>query len=139
MAVAPIVLHCGVSTAPVPLTERFEVPTGSARAINATRERGGRVIAVGTAAVRAVETVAAPDGSVEPYRGWTDLQIGPERPVRAVDGLLTGWHEPGSSHLRLLGAFADERQLADRYRSALERRYLWHEFGDLHLLLPAAP
>ncbi len=134
--IAPVVLHCGVSTAAVPLTERFEVPAGTAEAVNATHDRGGRVVAVGTATVRAVETVAAPDGTVEASRGWTDLQIGPDRPARAVDGLLTGWHEPGSSHLRMLRAFADEGQLADSYRSALVRRYLWHEFGDLQLLLP---
>ena len=135
VGIAPIVLHCGVSTAQVPLMERFEVPTGTAETINATHARGHRVVAVGTAAVRAIETVAAPDGRVEPQRGWTDLRIGPDRPVRALDGLLTGWHEPGSSHLQLLGAFTDQIQLERSYRSALGRRYLWHEFGDLHLLL----
>lgn len=135
--VAPVVLHCGVSTAPAPLPERFDMPAATARLVNATRRRGGRVVAVGTAAVRAVETAAAPDGSVRADRGWTDLEIGPARPVRAVDGLLTGWHEPDSSHLRLLTAFADGDQLATAYRSALRHGYLWHEFGDLHLLLPS--
>jgi S-adenosylmethionine:tRNA ribosyltransferase-isomerase len=94
------------------------------------------VIAVGTTVVRALETAAAGDGSVAPAEGWTRLVVTPERGVRAIDGLLTGWHEPESSHLQLLEAVGG-RELIDRaYREALERGYLWHEFGDVHLILP---
>jgi S-adenosylmethionine:tRNA ribosyltransferase-isomerase len=139
VGVAPVVLHSGVSSpeaheAPAP--ERFRVPPATARWINATREGGGRVVAVGTTVVRALETVADGSGRAHPGEGWTELVIGPERGVRLVDGLLTGWHEPEASHLNLLEAVAG-RDLLDRcYREALSHGYLWHEFGDLCLLLP---
>jgi S-adenosylmethionine:tRNA ribosyltransferase-isomerase len=94
------------------------------------------VIAVGTTVVRALETVAEPDGSVRPGEGWTSLTVTPERGVRAVDGLLTGWHEPEASHLLMLEAFAGRNLLERSYAAALDRGYRWHEFGDLHLLLP---
>ena len=97
---------------------------------------GGRVVAVGTTAVRALETVAAPDGTVSADAGWTGLVVTPERALRAVDGLITGWHEPAASHLRLLEAAAGADLLARSYRAALEQGYLWHEFGDSHLVLP---
>ena len=106
-----------------------------ARLVNAVREWGGRVVAVGTTVVRALETVAAPDGTVAPAAGWTNLVVGRERPLRAVDGLLTGWHEPEASHLRLLEAAAGDALLARCYRAALEHGYLWHEFGDSHLVM----
>ena len=139
VGVAPVVLHSGVSSpeaheAPVP--ERFRVPPSTARWLNATREGGGRVVAVGTSVVRALETVADAAGRARPGEGWTELVIGAERGVRLVDGLLTGWHEPAASHLELLEAVAG-RQLLDRcYREALAQGYLWHEFGDLCLVLP---
>jgi S-adenosylmethionine:tRNA ribosyltransferase-isomerase len=139
VGVAPVVLHTGVSSpeaheAPAP--ERFRVPPATARWINATREGGGRVVAVGTSVVRALETVADASGRARPGDGWTELVVGPERGVRLVDGLLTGWHEPEASHLRLLEAVAGEDLLDRCYREALARKYLWHEFGDLCLLLP---
>ncbi|HEX2024436.1 MAG TPA: S-adenosylmethionine:tRNA ribosyltransferase-isomerase [Acidimicrobiales bacterium] len=139
VGVAPVVLHSGVSSpeaheAPAP--ERFRVPPATARWLNATRDGGGRVVAVGTSVVRALETVADASGRARPGEGWTELVIGAERGVRLVDGLLTGWHEPEASHLRLLEAVAG-RDLLDRcYHEALARGYLWHEFGDLCLLLP---
>jgi S-adenosylmethionine:tRNA ribosyltransferase-isomerase len=137
--VAPLTLHTGVSSpeqGEPPLPERFRVPAATARLVNAVRGWGGRVIAVGTTVVRALETVAAADGTVSEGDGWTSLVIDPERGLRAVDGLLTGWHESESSHLRLLEA-AGGAELIDRsYRAALERGYLWHEFGDVHLILP---
>ena len=111
----------------------------TAGAVNETRAAGGRVIAVGTTAVRALETVATSDGFVEPGEGWTDLVIGPARPLRTVDGLLTGLHEPLASHLAMLESLAGPEPLARAYAAALEQRYLWHEFGDVHLLLPDAP
>jgi S-adenosylmethionine:tRNA ribosyltransferase-isomerase len=94
------------------------------------------VIAVGTTVVRALETVANPDGTVRDGHGWTSLVVTPERGLRAVDGLLTGWHERLSSHLQLLEAAAGAALLERSYRAAHERGYLWHEFGDLHLILP---
>jgi S-adenosylmethionine:tRNA ribosyltransferase-isomerase len=137
--VVPIVLHCGVSSledGESPLPERFAVSEASARRVNGVRGAGGRIIAIGTTAVRALESAADGDGHVHPASGWTDVVIGPDRPVTAVDGLLTGWHEPGASHLDMIDAIAG-RSLASRsYAAAVAGGYLWHEFGDVHLILP---
>jgi S-adenosylmethionine:tRNA ribosyltransferase-isomerase len=136
---APITLHCGVSSPErheAPYPERYAVPDATARLVNAVRWWGGRVIAVGTTVVRALETVAAPDGSVSAGEGWTGLVVSPERGLRAVDGLITGWHEPEASHLALLEAVAGPELLAASYAEALDAGYLWHEFGDSHLVLP---
>jgi S-adenosylmethionine:tRNA ribosyltransferase-isomerase len=136
---APLVLHTGVSSlehGEAPHPERYAVPEASARLLNAVRWWGGRVIAVGTTVVRALETVAREDGTVAAGEGWTRLVVTPERGVRAVDGLVTGWHEPDASHLQMLEAVGG-RELLDRaYAAALEHGYLWHEFGDSHLILP---
>jgi S-adenosylmethionine:tRNA ribosyltransferase-isomerase len=135
IGVADIVLHCGVSSlerAEMPYPERFKVPAATAAAVNAA----DRVIAVGTTVVRALETAAEEDGSVEPFEGWTRLVIGPEEGVRVVDGLITGWHEPDSSHLLMLEAIAGRELVERSYEAALEHGYHWHEFGDSHLLLP---
>ena len=137
--VAPVTLHTGVSSperGEAPYPERFRVPEPTARLVNAVRGWGGRVIAVGTTVVRALETVAEPDGTVHAGEGWTNLLVCRERGVHAVDGLITGWHEPQASHLDLLRAFADEELLDRCYHEALEHGYLWHEFGDSHLILP---
>lgn len=112
------------------------MPEPSARLINAARAGGGRVVAVGTTAVRAVESAAGPDGVVRATEGWTDLVVTPERGVRVVDGLLTGLHEPEASHLLMLAAVAGRAAVDLGYEAALRERYLWHEFGDVHLLLP---
>lgn len=136
---APLVLHTGVSSLEAgepPYEEYYRVPAATANLINLARRSGGRVIAVGTTAVRAIETVADDTGTVRAGEGWTDLVISPERGVRAVDGLLTGLHEPGASHLAMLKAIAGHPQLTRAYAAALSERYLWHEFGDLHLILP---
>ena len=85
---------------------------------------------------RALESAATPDGVVHPAAGWTDLVITPERGVRAVDGLLTGWHEPEASHLLLLEAIGGRELVERSYTAALALGYRWHEFGDTHLLLP---
>jgi S-adenosylmethionine:tRNA ribosyltransferase-isomerase len=137
--IAPITLHCGVSSPErheAPYPERYAVPAATARLVGAVHWWGGRVIAVGTTVVRALETVAAPDGSVVAGEGWTGLVVGPERGLRAVDGLITGWHEPEASHLQLLEAVAGRSLLATSYAEALDAGYLWHEFGDSHLVLP---
>ncbi|MBD0842390.1 S-adenosylmethionine:tRNA ribosyltransferase-isomerase [Streptomyces sp. TRM68416] len=137
---APITLHTGVASAEAhepPYPERFSVPEASARLINAVRAGDGRVIAVGTTAVRAVESAAGADGVVRARAGWTDLVVTPERGVRVVDGLLTGLHEPEASHLLMLEAVAGRAAIDRGYEEALRGLYLWHEFGDVHLLLPA--
>ena len=112
------------------------MPRATASRVNATHADGGRVVAIGTTVVRALETVADEDGRVHAAGGWTDVVITPEHPVRAVDGLLTGWHESQASHLLMLEAVAGRETLELAYRSALRSAYLWHEFGDSHLLLP---
>jgi S-adenosylmethionine:tRNA ribosyltransferase-isomerase len=137
--VAPITLHTGVSSQErhePPYPERFRVPRHTARLVNATHEWGGRVIAVGTTVVRALETVSQPDGRVAPDDGWTDLVVTPERGIWAADGLLTGLHEPESSHLEMLRAAVGDVLLERTYEAAIEHGYRWHEFGDSQLILP---
>ncbi|MGV9549854.1 S-adenosylmethionine:tRNA ribosyltransferase-isomerase [Streptomyces diastaticus] len=136
---APVRLHTGVASAEShepPYPERFAVPEASARLINAVRAGDGRVVAVGTTAVRAVESAAGDDGVVRARAGWTDLVVTPERGVRVVEGLLTGLHEPEASHLLMLEAVAGRAAVDRGYEAAVRDRYLWHEFGDVHLLLP---
>jgi S-adenosylmethionine:tRNA ribosyltransferase-isomerase len=138
---APLTLNTGVSSledGEEPYPEPYDVPPATARLVNLTRQHGGRVIAVGTTVVRALETAAragAP-GTVAPSAGWTDHIVTPQTPLLAADGLITGLHEPRSSHLRMLAAFAPTDLLSRCYEAAIDRGYLWHEFGDLHLLLP---
>jgi S-adenosylmethionine:tRNA ribosyltransferase-isomerase len=139
VTVVPIVLHTGVSSqeaGEAPYAERYEVPVATADIVNAARAAGGRVIAAGTTVVRALESTADPAGRSHPGRGWTELVVTPQRGVRVVDGLITGWHEPESSHLALLEAVAGRQTLEASYREAVRSRYLWHEFGDSHLILP---
>ncbi|OMC13925.1 S-adenosylmethionine:tRNA ribosyltransferase-isomerase [Mycobacterium sp. SP-6446] len=139
VAIAPITLHAGVSSAEAgepPTPELFQVPSATARLVNFTRAAGGRVIAAGTTVTRALESAADRGGAVRPVVGWTDLVLGPSRPPRVVDGLITGWHDAGASHLLLLEAVAGPELVAGAYREAVERGYLWHEFGDSALLLP---
>jgi S-adenosylmethionine:tRNA ribosyltransferase-isomerase len=139
IGVAPITLHTGVSSleeGEPPLAERYRVPAATARLVNLTKASGGRIVAVGTTVTRALETVAAVDGWIASGSGWTDLVLGPQRPARVVDGLITGWHAPGASHLLLLEAVAGPELVAAAYRDALGEGYLWHEFGDSCLLLP---
>lgn len=137
--VVPVLLHTGVASPEAherPYPERFSVSPTTARVVTQARRDGGRVIAVGTTALRALESAARPDGSVAPAEGWTDLVLSPERAVYTVDGLLTGFHEPRTSHLDMLSAVSGHELLARCYEEALAAGYLWHEFGDLNLLLP---
>ncbi len=139
VGVAPLLLHTGVASLEdhePPYEEPYRVPLATARLVNATRAGGGRVVAVGTTVVRALETVTDAAGTAHPGAGWTGLVITPERGLRAVDALLTGLHEPRASHLAMLEALAGRDHLRTVYDAALRERYLWHEFGDLHLLLP---
>jgi S-adenosylmethionine:tRNA ribosyltransferase-isomerase len=117
-----------------PYPERYRVPAATALAINAARTARHRIVAVGTTVVRALETVAAAGGRVRPGQGWTDLHITPSRGIRAVDVLITGLHAPRASHLELLEAFAGREHMDAAYHVALQNAYLWHEFGDLHLI-----
>jgi S-adenosylmethionine:tRNA ribosyltransferase-isomerase len=148
--IAPLTLHAGVSSLEAgedPYPEPYDVPPATARLVNHVRAHGGRIIAAGTTVVRALETAARPAGAPAPgagrsggpvtaSAGWTSHVVTPESGVRAVDGLLTGLHEPRSSHLRMLAAFAGPELLGRCYQAAIGSRYLWHEFGDVHLLLP---
>ena len=139
VGVSPVVLHTGVSSPEAhepPFPERYLVPRVTAARVNATHAEGGRVVAIGTTVVRALETVTDEVGVAHPGSGWTDTVITPERGVRAVDGLLTGWHEPQASHLLMLEAIAGRPILEAAYGAALALQYRWHEFGDLHLILP---
>jgi S-adenosylmethionine:tRNA ribosyltransferase-isomerase len=139
VVVAPIQLHTGVSSqepGEPPQPERFRVPEPTARLANLTRAWGGRVVAVGTTVTRALESAADDAAVVRERAGWTDLVLGPDRPARVVDGLLTGWHAPGASHLDLLEAVAGAEPVERAYAEAVRARYLWHEFGDSCLLLP---
>ena len=130
---APITLHTGLSSqdaGEAPQPEWFEVSETTAHLVNSSRARGGRVIAVGTTATRAIESAARPDGVVTAASGWTDLVISPERPVRVVDGLITGWHNPDASHLLLVESVAGAELTQHAYDAAVAEHYLWHEFGD---------
>jgi len=138
----PLVLHTGVASLEdhePPYEEWFRVSAETARRVNTARQEGRRIIAVGTTAVRALESAAGEDGIVRPAEGWTDLIITPERGVRVVNGLLTGLHEPRATHLWMLEALSGHEHLRQAYAEALARGYLWHEFGDLHLLLARPP
>ncbi len=146
VAMATITLHTGVASleaGEVPLPEWFEVPQSTAGLVNLTRAAGRRVIAVGTTCTRALESAvtqgAGQAGTITARRGWTGLVLGPERPARVVDGLITGWHEAGASHLALLEAVAGPALVDASYRAAEAAGYLWHEFGDSCLLLPPWP
>jgi S-adenosylmethionine:tRNA ribosyltransferase-isomerase len=134
---APVTLHTGVSSqeaGEAPGPEWFEVPPSSARAINSARADGGRVIAVGTTATRAVESSVS-GRHVVAGRGWTERVVTPADPPRAVDGLVTGWHDPMASHLLLVEAVAGPALTQAAYDAAVAEGYLWHEFGDSALLL----
>ena len=137
--IAPLLLHTGVSSLERGerlYAERFEVPVTTTARVEVARRLGGRVIAVGTTVVRALESSVAEDGRVHPTRGWTDLVLDRETKVKAVDGILTGFHDPDASHLDLLEAIAPPELVAASYRAAAGAGYRRHEFGDLLLIVP---
>jgi S-adenosylmethionine:tRNA ribosyltransferase-isomerase len=144
VTIAPITLHTGVSSlegGEEPYPEPYDIPPATARLVDATRQAGGRVVAVGTTVVRALETAAAArePGAGAPLpapSGWTHHLVTPQTPPRVVDALFTGLHEPRSTHLLMLNAFAGAGLLRRCYTAAVQHSYLWHEFGDVHLLLP---
>jgi S-adenosylmethionine:tRNA ribosyltransferase-isomerase len=123
----------------LPLPERYEIPEATVTAVAGARTSGGRVVAVGTSVVRALEGCAVRHGGkLAAGRGTTDLVVGPGFVPQVVDGLLTGFHEPGSSHLGLLRAFVPPSLLAAAYSHAEAEGYRGHEFGDSSLILAAA-
>lgn len=142
--IAGIVLHTGVSSLEVEIDdveshplypEVFEVPSHTAEAVNQARRKGQRVIAVGTTVVRALES-AYTGGRVRPMRGFTRLYVHPRRGIHTIDGLITGLHDPVTSHLAMLYALAGRDLIMSAYADAIREQYLWHEFGDSHLILP---
>ncbi len=136
--IARILLHTGVASPErdePPGEEYFSVPVETAQAVRNAKADGGRVIAVGTTVVRALESALDGSGRIVATQGWTDLVITPARGVRVVDGLLTGLHEPRSTHLAMLEAVAGPNAVSEAYRAALDAGYLWHEFGDVHLIV----
>lgn len=136
---APVTLHAGVSSLEQreePYPERYQVRVETARLVNAVHAWSGRVIAVGTTVIRALETATACDGTVRPGAGWTSLVITPDRGLHGVDGLITGWHEPESSHLLMLEAAVGPALLERSYAEAAALGFVGHEFGDAHLILP---
>lgn len=135
---APLILHTGVASQEAdetPYQEFFRVPDETAHKINQAKSRGKRIIAVGTTSARALETVTDSYRKVHPGEGWTGLMITPASGLRVIDSLITGFHEPKASHLAMLEALAGKQHLRLAYDKALNKRYLWHEFGDIHLLL----
>ena len=136
---APVLLHTGVSSLEEnesPYPEYMEISPVSAAMINTAKDQGKRIIAVGTTAVRAVESAVDKNGVIMPYRGNTDLFIDETRAMKVVDGLLTGFHEPRASHLNMIQAIAGLEHIERAYKAALDANYYWHQFGDLHLILP---
>ena len=137
--IAPLILHTGVSnleTHEPPYKEFYRVTPETARMVNDARVSGHRVVAVGTTAIRALESVTNGDGKTHAGEGWTCLVITPSRKLRAVNALITGMHEPEATHLAMLEALAGLSHIKIAYEEALSKGYLWHEFGDLHLILP---
>lgn len=140
---AGIVLHSGVSSLEIEADtverqavypEPFEVAEATARLVNRTRARGHRVLAVGTTVVRALESAWTPEG-LRARQGFTRLFVHPGTSVRAVDGLLTGFHDPVTSHLAMLASLLGLPRVMEAYREAVANGYRWHEFGDSHLIL----
>jgi S-adenosylmethionine:tRNA ribosyltransferase-isomerase len=137
--IAPLVLHTGVSnleTHEPPYKEFYRVTSETAHTVNEARASGRRIIAVGTTAIRALETVTNADGQAHAGEGWTCLVITSQRGLRSVNALLTGMHEPEASHLAILESLAGLSHIKIAYAEALHYGYLWHEFGDLHLIMP---
>lgn len=139
IVIAPLLLHTGVASLEEhepPYEEFYRVPLETARLVNMAYENGKRVIAIGTTVVRALESVTDRAGVTHPCEGWTDLMVTPQRGMRAVNAMLTGLHEPRATHIAMLEALCGMEHLNITYQEALRQRYLWHEFGDLHLILP---
>ena len=137
--IAPLILHTGISNLEFhepPYKEYYRVPPETAELVNKAHETGKRVVAVGTTVVRALESVTNAGGVTHAGEGWTCLVISPRRGLRTVNALVTGMHEPKASHLAILETLAGQPHIRIAYDAALQEGYLWHEFGDMHLILP---
>lgn len=141
--IAPLVLHTGVASLEdhePPYEERYRVPAQTAERVTAARRAGRRIIGVGTTVVRALETATDERGVTAAAKGWTNLVIHPDRPLRSVNAMITGLHEPKATHLAMLKALVGDATHLDRaYHEASHEGYLWHEFGDSHLILARVP
>jgi S-adenosylmethionine:tRNA ribosyltransferase-isomerase len=147
--IVPLLLHTGVASLEdheAPYEEFYRVPPETAERVNAARRAGHRVVAVGTTVVRALETVTDRRGATSAGEGWTNLVIGAQRPLRAVNGVITGFHEPHATHLAMIeeviaaaGGGRSSSHLGRAYREAQREGYLWHEFGDSHLIIGTGP
>jgi S-adenosylmethionine:tRNA ribosyltransferase-isomerase len=143
VGIAYLSLHAGLSyfldenwpMDPRYTPEEYHIPAETVRAIGQAKESGGRVIAVGTTVVRALESATQGGALLASGRGWADIFIDQQSPLQVVDGLLTGLHEPEASHLDLLSAFMAPTHLHAAYLDAVRQGYLWHEFGDMNLIL----
>ena len=135
----PVLLHTGVSSLEeneAPYPEYMELSPASAKIINKAKRTGRRIVAVGTTAVRAVESATNIQGEVVPYKGNTSLYIQNEYKMRTINAMLTGFHEPKASHLNMLQSLAGADHIDEAYNAAIDNNYYWHQFGDLHLILP---
>ena len=145
---AEITLHVGIGTfRPVEVAdiethqmhqERIEVPESTVEKIRQAKDRGGRVIAVGTTSTRALEGAAATCGELQPYAGKTEIFIYPGYQWRVIDGLITNFHLPESSLLMMVSALIGRRRLMSLYEEAIAQKYRFYSFGDAMLILPAA-
>ncbi len=139
VVIAPMLLHTGVSSLEEnesPYAEYMEVDQASATLINNAKKKGRKIIAVGTTGIRAIESAVNERGEVIPYTGVTNLFIDNDYKMKVINGLLTGFHEPRASHLQMLQSLAGFDHIERAYKSALDNNYFWHQFGDLHLILP---
>jgi S-adenosylmethionine:tRNA ribosyltransferase-isomerase len=144
-AIAPVLLHVGLGTfRPVKVdevtshqmhAEYYSVPAETARGINETRARGGRVVAVGTTTTRCLETAAREGGIVQPGAGWTEIFIYPGYRFQAVDALVTNFHLPRSTLLMMVSALVGRERLLDAYTQAVQMRYRFFSFGDAMLII----
>jgi len=140
VSIAYLTLHVGLGTfRPVKVdnieehhmhSEYYELGEEAAFKINSTREKGGRIVAVGTTSVRTLETVATLEGSIVPKKGWTDIFIYPGYEFKAVDCLITNFHLPESTLLMLVSALAGKDKILNAYRIAIENKYRFFSFGD---------
>jgi len=145
IAVTAITLHVGLGTfRPVKVeniedhqmhAEYCEISEEAADVINGTRRKGGRVIAVGTTSCRTLESRAEEDGTVRPYRGFTNCFIYPGYRFKCIDGLITNFHLPESTLIMLVSAFAGRENILRAYAEAVEKRYRFFSFGDAMLII----
>ncbi|AGL01243.1 tRNA preQ1(34) S-adenosylmethionine ribosyltransferase-isomerase QueA [Desulfoscipio gibsoniae] len=145
ISIVPVLLHVGLGTfRPVKVdevtshqmhAEYYSVPEETARVINETKARGGRVIAVGTTTTRCLETAARDDGNVNSGAGWTEIFIYPGYNFKAIDGLVTNFHLPRSTLLMMVSALVDRERLLDAYARAVRMRYRFFSFGDAMLII----